>query len=139
MKEIARNYIWWSKLDQDIEAVDSSCAPCPLTKNSPQSQRHLWYITTAPYHPASNGQAERYFQTFKQAYRAGHGSLSQKMPNFLLQYRHSPNGTTRCSQAQLMFGRPLRTRLDLISPNDAFQRKRNDQALHLSIAIQIVS
>ena len=84
------------------------------------------YITTAPYHPASNGQAERYVQTFKQAYGAGHGTMSQKMTNFLLQYRNSPNGTTRLSPAQLMLGRPLRTRLDLISPIDAFKRLKDD-------------
>ncbi|XP_020910694.1 uncharacterized protein K02A2.6 [Exaiptasia diaphana] len=134
-------------IDQEFPTVPAPPMVLPLSsmaENVSQftdfmAKNGVRYITTAPYHPASNGQAERYFQTFKQAYRAGHGSLSQKMPNFLLQYRHSPNGTTRCSQAQLMFGRPLRTRLDLISPNDAFQRKRNDQALHLSIAIQIVS
>ena len=89
------------------------------------------YITTAPYHPASNGQAERYVQTFKQAYGAGHGTMSQKMTNFLLQYRNSPNGATRQSPAQLMFARPLRTCLDLISPIDASKRLKVDSPLQV--------
>ena len=77
------------------------------------------HTTTAPYHPKSNGQAERFVQTFKLAYKAGQGSPSQKIANFLLQYRNTSNATTQQSPAKLMFGRSLRTRLDLLSPYSA--------------------
>ena len=95
------------------------------------AENGIRYITTAPYHRASNGQAERYVQTFRQAYGAGHRTMSQKMINFLLQYRNSPNGTTRLSPAQLMFGRTLCTCLDLISPIDTSKRLKDDSPLQM--------
>ena len=51
----------------------------------------------APYHPARNGEAERYVQTFKQATRAAKndpGTLPTKLMRFLLSYRATPNATT---------------------------------------------
>ena len=45
------------------------------------------HIKSAPYHPATNGLAERFVQTFKQALRAAMTEkkpLSQKLANFLL-------------------------------------------------------
>ena len=45
------------------------------------------HIRSAPYHPATNGLAERFVQTFKQALHATipeRKSLSQKLANFLL-------------------------------------------------------
>ena len=47
------------------------------------------YYKSAPYHPATNGEAECYVQMFKQAMRAAKGdagSLSTKVTRFLLSY-----------------------------------------------------
>ena len=49
MKEIARNYIWWPGLVQDIESLARSCAPCNTTRNSPPSYHHSWEYRTAPW------------------------------------------------------------------------------------------
>lgn len=76
------------------------------------------HTLVAPYHPSSNGEAERFVQTFKSAMRkADKMKLSIVLPQFLLRYRTTPHPATGKSPAELMFGRKLRTRLDLIHPS----------------------
>jgi hypothetical protein len=78
------------------------------------------HITSAPYHPATNGLAERSVQTFKQALRSMEESskpMEEKLAKFLITYRNTPHSTTGESPAQLVLGRPIRTRLDLVKPN----------------------
>ena len=61
------------------------------------------HIRIAPYHPSSNGAAERLVQTVKQALRAGllKGSgVEQYLASFLLQYRNTPYATTGFPQVQ---------------------------------------
>ena len=80
----------------------------------------IHHITSAPYHPATNGLAERAVQTFKQALRSMHQSskpVKEKLAKFLIADRNTPHSTTSVSPAQLLLGRPLRTRLDLMIPN----------------------
>lgn len=88
------------------------------------------HIRTSPYHPSSNGEAERFVQTFKRALKAGSretGTVEQKLCRFLLAYRSSPHCTTGVSPAELFLGRPVRTRLDLLKPSVAVV-VRNKQA-----------
>ncbi len=55
------------------------------------------HFRTTPYHPASNGLAERFIQSLKQLLKAtldsGH-TLSFRLSNYLLTYRSSPHATT---------------------------------------------
>ena len=44
-------------------------------------------------------------------------TLQQKFDRFLLTYRSVPHATTALSPAQLLLGRNIRTRLDLIKPD----------------------
>ena len=77
---------------------------------------HVKQILSAPYHPASNGKAERAVKTFKQAMKAAKnepGTMSQKICSFLLSYRTTPQTATRCTPPELLMNRRLRTRLDL--------------------------
>ncbi|KAJ0022363.1 hypothetical protein NQD34_009853 [Periophthalmus magnuspinnatus] len=76
------------------------------------------HIKSAPYHPATNGLAERFVQTLKHALKAsqGQGTLHQRLHEFLLKYRTSSHSTTKASPASLMFNRELRTSLDLLKP-----------------------
>ncbi|KRY20467.1 Transposon Tf2-9 polyprotein [Trichinella patagoniensis] len=72
----------------------------------------------APFHPASNGQAERMVRTTKEALRKlVHGSWKQRLANFLFLQRVSPCATTGKSPAELLMKRRLRTVLDRIHPD----------------------
>ncbi|XP_053092543.1 uncharacterized protein K02A2.6-like [Pangasianodon hypophthalmus] len=78
------------------------------------------HLTSAPYHPATNGLAERFVQSLKNALRAMTNekmTLNQKLQNFLFAYRNAAHATTNRTPAMLFLGRPLRSRLDLLKPN----------------------
>ena len=83
-------------------------------------QNGIKHIKTSPYHSASNGEAERFVQTFKCSLKASqndHASLSVKLARFLITYRNTPHTTTGISPAELFLKCPLRTRLDLLQPS----------------------
>ena len=72
-------------------------------------------ILTAPYHPNSNGIAERAVRTTKTALKKiAEGSFEERLARFLFNYRITPRAASGISPAVGMFGRPLRTRLDLL-------------------------
>ncbi|GFO14921.1 transposon tf2-9 polyprotein [Plakobranchus ocellatus] len=84
------------------------------------SSNGIKHTRSALYHPATNGLAERMVQSFKNAMKAAkhdEGSIHLKLTRFLLAYRNSPHSTTGESPASLMFGRRLRTRLDICTPS----------------------
>lgn len=79
-----------------------------------------YHKLTAPYHPATNGQAKRYVQTTKDALKAmstTRGSLQRDINEFLRQYRKAPHTTTGHPPALLFLGRNIRTRIDLVRPD----------------------
>ena len=70
------------------------------------------HIRCAPYHPASNGLAERFVQSLKMALKASvhdGGSLQRRVLNFLLNYRSTPHATTGVSPSSLFLHRQIRT------------------------------
>ncbi|XP_033739278.1 uncharacterized protein K02A2.6-like [Pecten maximus] len=78
------------------------------------------HILSAPYHPSSNGEAERAVRTFKQAMKSlvqSDSSLNQKLASFLLSYRTTPHSLTKTPPSELFLGRKLRTRLDIMRPD----------------------
>ena len=101
-----------------------------VTDNGPQltseefstfcKQNGVKHIRCALYHPASNGLAERFVQTFKRAMKAStedKNSLNQRIANFLLTYRCTPHATMGEAPCQLFMGRKIRTRLNLLRPS----------------------
>lgn len=112
-----------------------------VTDNGPQfksadfsqfcSENGVRHITTAPFHPQSNGQAERFVDTFKRAVRKiqeGEGTIKQALDIFLLTYRTTPNRNAPDgkSPAEAMYNRPLRTSMDLLrAPSEPVANQTN--------------
>nr|XP_006813083.1 PREDICTED: uncharacterized protein K02A2.6-like [Saccoglossus kowalevskii] len=72
-----------------------------------------------PYHPRSNGLAERSVQMFKEGMKKlCSGSVETKLSRFQFKYRVTPHSTTGKTPAELLMGRKLRTHLDLLQPNE---------------------
>eukprot|EP00731_Ephydatia_muelleri_P002089 Em0001g2089a len=128
MKALARSYLWWPGLDK-------------LSDNGPQfvsaefetfmRNNGIKHIRCAPYHPSSNGLAERFIQTFKKAMLAGDREgcdLKYRLCQFLLKYRSSPHTTTDVAPCELFLKRSMRTRLDMLKPD--LQRMVLDQQAH---------
>lgn len=100
-----------------------------VTDNGPQfiadqfetflKENGVRHVKTAPYHPSSNGLAERFVRTLKDALRkdAKGQPLNLRLASFLLTYRNTPHATTLQSPAQLLLGRRLTTRLDRLKPS----------------------
>nr|XP_055073117.1 uncharacterized protein K02A2.6-like [Misgurnus anguillicaudatus] len=208
MKALTRKYVWWPKVDADLEQVSKTCESCQMEQKTPrQVPLHPWefpgqswkrlhidfagpfqghtfmilvdayskwlevfkmpsltsqatitrlrrlfaayglpehivtdngtqftsvdfknfmqlngilHSTSAPGHPATNGLAERYVQTFKNGMKKlAHLTmdLEDKISLFLMQYRTTPNCTTGQSPADLFLNRHVRTRLDFVHPD----------------------
>ena len=65
---------------------------------------------SAPYHPSSNGLAEKAVQIVKQGLKkAGTGTLKAKLARLLFNYHITPHTTTGVSPAQLLMGRNLKS------------------------------
>ena len=81
------------------------------------------HITTAVYKPSTNGLAEKMVQTLKKALRTSKSSVQDTLDRFLFNYRLTPHSTTGVSPSELMFGRRLRSRLDLLWPTDGISSR----------------
>lgn len=95
------------------------------------------HITTAVYKPSTNGLAEKMVQTFKKTLRTTSDPVQIAIDKFLFNYRMTPHTTTGVSPAELMFGRRLRSRLDLLWPSESIATrvaaKQQDQKDHHSV------
>ena len=91
-------------------------------------ENSIQHIKSAPYHPATNGLAERFVQTMKQTLKSSH---NQCLSAFLLSYRNTPHATTKVSPASSMLKRQLYTRLDLLRP------QKTKEVVHLQQRAQL--
>ena len=110
MKAIARSYMWWPRLNDDIEAQAQRCQICQtvqtssyglpeegVSDNGPQFVSHdftnfmkmngIKHTLTPPYHPASNRAAERSVQMLKQALRKQVASHHEGQPKLTIEHR----------------------------------------------------
>ena len=73
----------------------------------------------APFHPSSNGLAERMVQSVKKSLakmQSEPGTMAAKLSRFLFADRNTPHATTGKTSAEMLMGRRPRTRMDLIRP-----------------------
>ena len=80
--------------------------------------RGIKHLTGAPYHPATNGAAERLVQSFKQSMKKSKLPPRPALQEFLMQYRRTPLNTG-FSPSQLLNGRQIRTKIDSLLPSPA--------------------
>ena len=123
----------------------------PVSDNGPQFEsdefqvflksNRVKHIRGAPYHPSSNGLAERFVRTFQRALRAAEYTrltFHQQLMNFLLSYRTTPHTITGATPASLFLNRHVRSHLDLLHPsvpnrvttNQAKRKEQHDQHTH---------
>jgi transposase InsO family protein len=76
------------------------------------------HTASTPYHPRTNGLAERAIQSLKQALKKMDKSepLWDNISRYLLEQHTTPHTTTGVAPAEVMFKRRLRTRLDNLIP-----------------------
>ena len=82
--------------------------------------RGITHLTGAPYHPATNGAAERLVQTFEKSMTKSASTPKTALQQFLMQYRRTPL-PWGYSPSELLNGRQIRTPIDVLIPSPAHQ------------------
>ncbi|XP_058985915.1 uncharacterized protein K02A2.6 [Musca domestica] len=86
----------------------------------------IYHVRTAPYHPSSNGQAERFVQTVKNFLRkVKTNNLHKELSNILLRLRTTPNSSSNITPSEMLMGRKIKTLMDHIHPASSKSIKGN--------------
>lgn len=124
------------KTTEALDEIFSHWGPCRtlVSDNGPQfcsstfkkfcNLYGIQHITSAPYHPQSNGRAEKFVDTLKRGLRkmGTEGSVDQKLRTLLASYRRMPSDILdNKSPFELVTGRPMPSRLDLIKKPEPLQ------------------
>ena len=92
------------------------------------------HLHSAPYHPATNGLAERAVQLFKRSMEKNtEGTIATRVARFLFAYRRTPHTTTGVTPAELLLGRIPRSHLDLLKPaisNRVLNKQQSQKEQH---------
>lgn len=84
------------------------------------TDNNVKHIKSFPYHPKSNGLAERTVRTFKTRYSASKQDnldFDTRLTRFLLSYRTTVHSATHRTPADILMGRQIHTKLSLLKPN----------------------
>lgn len=100
------------------------------------TERGIKQLFSSPYYPMSNGQAERFVDTFKRTLKKlkDEGNILDNLQTFLQCYRSTPNRycCNNKSPAELLYNRKMRIHLDLLHPpkqQDTRQLSRNAERM----------
>lgn len=117
---------------------DNAANYCSKDLETYCSLNGIKHVTSPPYHPQSNGQAENTARILKRGIKLilltnTTELFNRRVSKLLFELRNSTHCTTGFSPAQLMFGRSLRCRLDLLhSANIPDNELLNDNESHLA-------
>nr|VZI29775.1 unnamed protein product [Spirometra erinaceieuropaei] len=108
-------------MQQTSQSASSACGG--LTFEDFYRQHNIQHLRSPPYPPQSNGQAERFVDTFKRALlkARGEGTKEEIVQAFLFSYRTTPNPASPggVSPAEALMGRKLRTTFHALVPTGA--------------------
>lgn len=101
------------------------------------AKNNIKHTRTPPYHPISNGAAERLVQTTKRALlkqllsdvAQNRESVQTGLDSFLMSYRNTPHSVTGSTPAQLFLKRQPKTKLSFLKPDfqqDMFNKQLNN-------------
>ena len=101
------------------------------------------HITTAPYHPSSNGAAERAVRTFKLAMRKIVAEISNVpvkslISRFLFSYCNTPHTQTGKAASELLFNQKVNTRLSVLKFNKSIVNDKEKVAKSFKILENIL-
>ncbi|XP_055711433.1 uncharacterized protein K02A2.6-like [Phlebotomus papatasi] len=92
------------------------------------------HFTVAPYHPSSNGLAERMVQSVKDKLKKLDGDIESRVRELLMNQHTTPHATTGKSPAELLMGRRLKTLLSKVLPDELEEgRKVDGQARQFAV------
>ena len=92
----------------------------------------IQHLTISPNHPMSNGQAENLVKTFKNKLKpvledpkSKNTDINTLTYRFLSNYRNTEHSSTKITPYQIMFGRQMRTRYDLLKNSQKSSNSEN--------------
>uniref|UniRef100_A0A5S6R5P2 Integrase catalytic domain-containing protein n=1 Tax=Trichuris muris TaxID=70415 RepID=A0A5S6R5P2_TRIMR len=108
----------------DVVVSDNGAAFTAAEFKTFMNANTIRHVTVAPYHPASNGQAERMVQPMKQALRRViHGSWSIRLARFLFNQHVNTHTSMGDSPAEMLMSRRPRSSLDNLHPDSCDERR----------------
>ena len=96
----------------------------------------IHHVQTSPYHPASNGLAEKAVQTFKSAMKKmSTGPIETRIARFLFNQHLTPATTTGNTPAELLLGQHPRSLLDAVRPDlsKTVRQRQTSQEDHVKV------
>ena len=105
----------------DVIVSDNATAFTSEELSQFMKKNSIRHVTSAPYHPSTNGAAERTVQDFKRTLKKLSGSskvsLESQVARFLYTQHNTPSTVTGLSPAEILFKKKPKTRLDLMRPD----------------------
>ena len=100
------------------ETIVSNNGTCFTSEEFKEFTRRngIRHLTSAPYHPATNGLAERAVQTFKMATKKATTTSDSEISRFLFSYRNTLHTTTGVIPAELLLHRKPQSLLTMLRP-----------------------